>query len=62
LLDDVTIRPGVDVRKAIERRSERFAKQSEMIDITDPLSKQNYGHGSGALESVYPEFDLVGLY
>ena len=32
-----------------------------MIDITDPLSKENYGHGSGALESVYPEFDLIGL-
>ena len=61
LLDDVIVRPGVDVRKAIERRSERLAKQSEMIDITDPLSKENYGHGSGALESVYPEFDLIGL-
>ena len=62
LLDDVIVRPGVDVRKAVERRSERFAKQSEMIDITDPLNKENYGHGSGALESVYPEFDLIGLY
>lgn len=61
LLDDVTIRPGVDVRKAIERRSKRLAKQSEMIDTIDPLSNENYGHGSGALESVYPEFDLITL-
>lgn len=59
LLDNVTVRPDVDVRKAIERKYQRIAKQGEMYDVTDPLSGVNYGHGNGALESVYPEFDLI---
>lgn len=61
LLDNVTVRPGVDIRKAIERKYQRIAKQGEMYDVTDPLSGVNYGHGNGALESVYPEFDLITL-
>lgn len=62
LLDNVIVRPGVDVRQAIERKMDRLAKQSETIGFTDPISGEYNMPQGGPLESVYPEFDLIALW
>ena len=59
MLPEITVRPGVEVRNAVERKLRAQASRSEMYGYIDPISGEYYPHGSGALIGVSPEFDII---
>lgn len=58
-LPEVSVRPDVDVRQAVERRLRKYAQRSEMLGWTNPISNEYYMAERPGLGLSYPEFDLM---
>ena len=60
-LPEVVVKPDHNVREAVDRYYDKLSRRSEKAWYTNPITGESYMPKGGPLESVYPEFDLIGL-